>query len=70
MKLHVWFETFTFLICRCSATDFERFKTGELPACAPSSGYMDTLVNGLVEGKQLSKEEAIRYVNDAVIRAL
>ncbi|RWW45971.1 hypothetical protein BHE74_00048142, partial [Ensete ventricosum] len=49
----------------CSASDVERFKSGELPASAPAKDYMNTLVNGLVEGKQLTREEAVAYVNGA-----
>ncbi|CAL9083864.1 unnamed protein product [Musa textilis] len=58
------------LTMTCSASDVERFKSGELPASAPTKDYMKTLVNGLVEGKQLTMEEAVAYVNDAATRKL
>nr|XP_009394771.1 PREDICTED: histone deacetylase 5-like isoform X1 [Musa acuminata subsp. malaccensis] len=53
------------LTMTCSASDVERFKSGELPASVPAKDYMNTLVNGLVEGKQLTREEAVAYVNGA-----
>jgi len=31
----------------------------------PSESYMNTLVRGLVEGKQLSREEAIEYIKNS-----
>ncbi|WOL16976.1 histone deacetylase 5-like isoform X1 [Canna indica] len=72
-----WYSTVLFLgkedelpilTMTCSASDVERFKSGKVPTSAPSEPYMNTLVNGLVEGKQLTKEEAIAYVNDAASR--
>ncbi|XP_065005481.1 histone deacetylase 5-like isoform X1 [Musa acuminata AAA Group] len=58
------------LTMTCSASDVERFKSGELPASVPAKDYMNTLVNGLVEGKQLTREEAVAYVNGAATSKL
>lgn len=38
--------------------------------CAPSEIYRDTLVRGLVEGKQLTRERAIEYLESANDRKL
>ncbi|KAG1366775.1 putative Histone deacetylase 5 [Cocos nucifera] len=58
------------LTMTCSFSEIERFKSGELPVAGPSNNYMNTLVRGLVEGKQLTRKEAIAYINDAAGRGL
>lgn len=54
----------------CPFSHIEKFKSGELPMCAPAEDYINTLVKGLVEGKQLDKDEAINYLNHAIVRKL
>ncbi|KAJ1421823.1 Ureohydrolase domain superfamily [Sesbania bispinosa] len=49
----------------CSPLDIERFKSGKLPSRGPNKAYANTLVKGLVEGEQLSEEEAIAYIEAA-----
>ena len=39
-----------------------RFKSGELPLAPPSETYADTLIRGLVEGKQLDADGATNYI--------
>ncbi|XP_042420772.1 histone deacetylase 5-like isoform X1 [Zingiber officinale] len=58
------------LTMTCSASDIQCFKSGEFPTSAPSRDYMNTLVNGLVEGKQLTEAAATAYVDDAASRRL
>ncbi|KAG6482601.1 hypothetical protein ZIOFF_059233 [Zingiber officinale] len=58
------------LTMTCSASDIQRFKSGEFPTSAPSRDYMNTLANGLVEGKQLTEAAATAYVDDAASRRL
>ncbi|XP_020599979.1 histone deacetylase 5 [Phalaenopsis equestris] len=59
------------LTMTCSASDVEQLKSGELPVCAPSKAYENTLLKGLLEeGTRLSTEEAIGYLKDAVTRKL
>ncbi|XP_072996159.1 histone deacetylase 5-like [Typha latifolia] len=58
------------LTMSCPLSDIERFKSGEIPISAPPKSYTSTLVKGLVEGKQLSEEEAIEYIKDATNRKL
>ncbi|RZC60981.1 hypothetical protein C5167_022754 [Papaver somniferum] len=58
------------LTMTCSILDIELFKSGKLPLNAPSKEYKDVLVKGLVEGKQLSEEEAVAYINDGFTRPL
>ncbi|KAK9107258.1 hypothetical protein Syun_023269 [Stephania yunnanensis] len=58
------------LTMTCSLSDVESFKSGEHPLRAPSKGYMNTLVRGLVQGKQLSEDEAISYINGACTKPL
>ncbi|KAG1341958.1 histone deacetylase 5 [Cocos nucifera] len=53
------------LTMTCSCSEIDQFRSGELPVSGPSNDYMNTLVRGLVEGKQITREEAIAYINDA-----
>ena len=48
----------------------ESFKSGKLPIVAPGKAYMNTLVRGLVEGGQLSVEEAMAYIQEATKKPL
>ncbi|KAF5730197.1 histone deacetylase 5 [Tripterygium wilfordii] len=50
------------LTMTCPLSDVESFKAGKLPLCAPSKEYANTLIRGLVEGEQLSEEEAVAYI--------
>ncbi|KAF2312857.1 hypothetical protein GH714_040910 [Hevea brasiliensis] len=47
------------LTITCSLSDVESFKSKKLPLCAPCNEYANTLIQGLVEGGQLSEEEAV-----------
>ncbi|PPD82818.1 hypothetical protein GOBAR_DD20247 [Gossypium barbadense] len=58
------------LTMTCPLSAMESFKSGEIPLCAPSKDYADTLVRGLVEGKQLSEEEATTYIQVASTKPL
>ncbi|KAJ6396423.1 hypothetical protein OIU77_021456 [Salix suchowensis] len=58
------------LTMTCPISDVERFKLGELPLSPPSKEYACTLVKGLVEGGQLSEEEAIAYIEEASLKPL
>ncbi|KAM7268167.1 hypothetical protein ACFE04_010333 [Oxalis oulophora] len=53
------------LTMTCPLSDIEGFKTGRLPLVAPCKEYANTLVTGLVEGNQLSNEEAMAYIDEA-----
>jgi len=57
-------------LCRCPASDIERFKSGELPLAPPSETYAATLIRGLVEGKQLDADGAANYINAAAAKGL
>ncbi|XP_027919857.1 histone deacetylase 5-like [Vigna unguiculata] len=48
-----------------SFLDIERFKSGKLPLHAPNKAYANSLIKGLVEGEQLSEQEAIAYIEGA-----
>ncbi|KAK4749615.1 hypothetical protein SAY87_027064 [Trapa incisa] len=54
----------------CTLPDVECFKCGKIPLRDPSREYANTLVRGLVEGGQLSEEEAKAYIKDASLRPL
>lgn len=58
------------LTMTCSISDAESFKLGEFPLRRPSKEYANTLVKGLVEGGQLSEEEAIAYIEEASSKPL
>lgn len=62
-----WSQLFT---GRCGLSEIEGFKSGKLPLRAPSERYAKTLVRGLVEGKQLSEEEAMAYIQEASTKPL
>lgn len=69
LKTHFYKLFFCFQF-RCPLSYIEGFKTGKLPLCAPGKGYANTLIRGLVEGKRLSQEEAIAYIEEASSTAL
>ncbi|TXG51594.1 hypothetical protein EZV62_024118 [Acer yangbiense] len=58
------------LTMTCPLTDVESFKSGKLPLRAPCIKYANTLIKGLVEGKQLSEEEAMAYIHEASTKPL
>ncbi|KAL9691405.1 hypothetical protein QQ045_011827 [Rhodiola kirilowii] len=58
------------LTMTCSNSDVESFKVGQYPVCPPAKEYSNVLVRGLVEGEQLSDEEATALIQDAASRPL
>lgn len=58
------------LTMTCPFSYIEQFKSGELPMCAPAENYVNTLVRGLVEGEQLTREQAMQYIEEATSRKL
>ncbi|KAJ0643566.1 putative histone deacetylase [Helianthus annuus] len=58
------------LTMTCTHAHVEGFKSGKIPICAPAKGYADTLVRGLVQGKQLSEDEAVAYIQEAATKPL
>lgn len=55
---------------RCDMLHVENFESGNVPLRAPGDDYADTLVRGLVEGGQLSEEEAVSYIKEAATKPL
>ena len=47
--------------------DIEEFKANRLPLSLPSEAYKNTLLKGLLEGKQLSEEDAEDYITNATL---
>ncbi|VVA27615.1 PREDICTED: histone deacetylase [Prunus dulcis] len=58
------------LTMTCTQSDMEGFKSGELALCAPAKNYANSIVRGLVEGKQLSQEAAMSYIQEASTKPL
>ncbi|XP_031092579.1 histone deacetylase 5 [Ipomoea triloba] len=58
------------LTMTCTSSDVDSFKSGKFPIRAPPKAYADVLIKGLVEGKQLSEEQASAYIQDAYTRPL
>ncbi|KAI9173642.1 hypothetical protein LWI28_004304 [Acer negundo] len=58
------------LTMTCPLTDVESFKSGKLPLRAPCIKYANTLIKGLVEGKQFTKKEAMAYIKEASTKPL
>lgn len=58
------------LTMTCRLSDVDNFKLGKVSMCKPSKEYENTLIRGLVEGKQLSEEEAATYIQEAASRGL
>lgn len=44
-------------------SDIDRYNSGELVLAPPAKEYANTLIKGLVEGKQLTEDEAMEYIN-------
>lgn len=58
------------LTMTCPLSDIENFKSGKFPVNSPAKAYANTLVKGLVQGKQLSEAEAIAYIEEASSKPL
>ncbi|XP_028126327.1 histone deacetylase 5 isoform X1 [Camellia sinensis] len=58
------------LTMTCTISAVEKFKSGKFPLSAPAKGYVNILVRGLEEGKQLSEEEAMAYILEASTKPL
>ncbi|XP_022736389.1 histone deacetylase 5-like [Durio zibethinus] len=58
------------LTMTCPLSVMESFKSGEIPLRAPCKEYAETLLLGLVEGKQLSEDEATTYIQEATTKPL
>ncbi|KAI7985344.1 Histone deacetylase 5 [Camellia lanceoleosa] len=58
------------LTMTCTISDVENFKSGKFPSSAPAKGYVNILVRGLEEGKQLSEEAAMAYILEASTKPL
>ncbi|XP_058080982.1 histone deacetylase 5-like [Magnolia sinica] len=58
------------LTMTCPLSYIDNFKSGKLPMQPPSEDYAKTLVKGLVEGKQLSEEEAVNYIHGSAVRQI
>ncbi|CAL5441878.1 unnamed protein product [Camellia sinensis] len=58
------------LTMTCTISAVEKFKSGKFPLSAPAKGYVNILVRGLEEGKQLSEEEAMVYILEASTKPL
>ncbi|XP_071731551.1 histone deacetylase 5-like isoform X2 [Rutidosis leptorrhynchoides] len=54
----------------CTHANVEEFKSGKVPIRAPAKEYEDTLVRGLLQGKQLSEDEARAYIQEAATKPL
>ncbi|KAJ8553717.1 hypothetical protein K7X08_024395 [Anisodus acutangulus] len=50
------------LTMTCRLSDVDNFKLGKVSMCKPCKEYANTLIRGVVEGKQLSEEEATAYI--------
>ncbi|KAL6559528.1 Histone deacetylase 5 [Orobanche gracilis] len=53
------------LTMTCTLSDVDSFVSGKFPLNPPCKEYARTLIKGLVEGKQLSEEEASTYIHEA-----
>ncbi|CAN4088374.1 unnamed protein product [Withania somnifera] len=58
-------SSFDLIYPLCQLSDIDNFKSGKVSMCKPSKEYANTLIRGLVEGKQLSEEEATIYIQEA-----
>ncbi|XAR63800.1 Histone deacetylase [Bertholletia excelsa] len=58
------------LTMTCPRSDVENFASGKLPLRPPAKAYENILVRGLVEGRQLSEEEARAYIKEASTRPI
>lgn len=64
------YSSFLVLYCRCLLSEINRFKLGEVPLSPPSPKYVNILIKGLVEGKQLTEAEALNYIDVAASKKL
>ncbi|KAJ3673101.1 hypothetical protein LUZ60_006475 [Juncus effusus] len=53
------------LTMTCSVSDIQEYKSGKFPMAPPAKKYVNVLIKGLVEGGQLTEEEAVDYINAA-----
>lgn len=67
---HSLFSYLRLFIFRCSISDVECFMSGKVPINPPCKEYANVLVKGLVDGNQLSYEEASAYIQEASTRPL
>jgi histone deacetylase 6 len=58
------------LTMTCCLNDMESFKSGKFPLCPPAKEYADTLIRGLVEGKQFTEDEANAYIQKSSTKPL
>ncbi|KAM1238465.1 hypothetical protein PS1_039575 [Malus domestica] len=58
------------LTMTCTKSEMDGYKSGEFPLCAPAKNYVNTIARGLVEGKQLSQEAAMAYLQEASVKPL
>ncbi|KAL0315693.1 UNVERIFIED_CONTAM: Histone deacetylase 5 [Sesamum radiatum] len=63
-------EDIPILTMTCTASDVDSFISGKFPINPPCKEYANTLIKGLVEGKQLSEEEASAYIHEASTKPL
>jgi histone deacetylase 4/5 len=50
--------------------NINQLKSGEAPLSPPPPKYVNILIKGLVEGKQLTETEAMDYINAASSKEL
>ncbi|XP_047957076.1 histone deacetylase 5 isoform X1 [Salvia hispanica] len=58
------------LTMTCGLSDVDNFISGKFPINPPCKEYANTLITGLVEGEQLSEEEASAYIKEASSKPL
>ncbi|KAL7098901.1 hypothetical protein ACP275_09G047700 [Erythranthe tilingii] len=58
------------LTMTCTISNVDSFVSGKYRVNPPCKEYANTLVKGLVQGKQLSEEEALAYINEASTKPL
>lgn len=63
-------EDIPILTMTCSLFNVDSFISGKFPINPPCKEYANTLIKGLVEGKQLSEEEASTYIEEASTKPL
>lgn len=63
-------EDIPILTMTCSLSNIDSFISGKFPINPPCKEYANTLIKGLVEGKQLSEEEASAYIEEASTKPL
>ncbi|XP_078155091.1 histone deacetylase-related / HD-like protein [Carex rostrata] len=63
-------ENIPILTLTCLLSEINRFKLGEVPLSPPPPKYVNILIKGLVEGKQLTEAEALNYIDVAASKKL